>query len=68
MENIVDGCAAQDSFIKRFNDLLVFLYRDGYQTSEGSAVILIDNDVLRNIDQPACKITGVGCLEGGIGP
>ena len=63
----MDGNASEDSFAERSHDFVVLLDLGAYEAAESSAVFLADDDVVGNIDKTTCQITGVGCLQGGVG-
>ena len=46
---------------------LVVLYLSALKSAQCAAVLLVDYDIMCHIDKTAGKITGVGCLKGGIG-
>ena len=67
MDHVVERHAAQDAVVERLHDVVVALDGRSRQTAQRAAILLVDDDVLRHIDQTARQVTGVGRLQGGIG-
>ena len=67
IDAIVEKISAHKTVGKRLYGLLAFLYLVNEQTLVGMAIILTDDNVLRDIDKSSCKITRVGCTKSGIG-
>ena len=64
---IVNRHTTQDSLAQRGYYLFVVLNFGANQTTQGSAVLLVNNHVVGYVDQTTGQVTGIGCLQGGIG-
>ena len=67
MCNVVDGNTAQDAFRKGRDDFITVLERGADKAAERSAVLFVDDDIVRNIDKTAGEVSGVGGFQGGVG-
>ena len=65
--DVVDADAAEDALAEGSDDFIVLLYGGADEAAEGSAVFLVDDDVVSDVDETAGEVTGVGGLQGGIG-
>src|SRR5699024_9823022 len=61
------GEAAVDADRKRLHLLALLIDGGGPYALGGAAVVLADDDVLRDIDQAAGQVTGVRGTQGGVG-
>ena len=61
------GYTAEYELIQRHDHITAFDNRLHNQSALGAAVVIDHDQVLRNVDQPARKITRVGGFQGGIG-
>ena len=64
---LLERDAANDAVAKGLDDLAGFDDRGDVDAFDGAAVVVRDDDILRNVDQTAGKVTRVGGLECGIG-
>ncbi len=55
--------AANQPLMQRFNDFAAFLNIVNFKSICCATVILTDNNILRNIDQAACQISGIRCTQ-----
>ena len=67
MNHIVQSRAAQDAIVERLHHVVVALDGRSRQAAERTAVLLVDDHVLCDVNQTACQITGVSRLQCGIG-
>ena len=58
--------SAHKSLVKWLNDLVAVLDLEYLDTLGSSAVVLTDDNVLRNVNETTGKVTGVGSMESGI--
>ena len=63
----VEGVAPHDALAQGLDDLLAVLYGRMDGAVDRAAVVLVDDDVLRDVDEPPREVAGVGRLEGRIG-
>ena len=63
MDDVVYRNTTQDTLVEGSNYILVVLQLGANQTTQGAAVLLVDNHVVRDIDQTTRQITGVGRLQ-----
>ena len=59
--------AAKDALAERYHNLVVLLDFLTYQTTQGAAVLLMDNDIVGHIHKTTGQITCIGSLKRGIG-
>ena len=67
MDNIVNRDTTQNALIKRRDNLVAILQGGAYQTTQRATVLLVDDDIVRDVDETTCQVTGVGRLHGGVG-
>ena len=67
VEDIVYGGTSENSLSERLYDLVLVLDGSCHKTAQCSAILLIDDDIMRNIHKTSGEVTCVGSLEGGIG-
>ena len=67
MDHVVESRAAEDAVVERLHDVVVALDGRSRQAAQRAAVLLVDDDVLRHVDQTARQVTGIGRLQGRIG-
>ena len=68
VENIVNRYTTEDTESQRSDRVTVSIFDSACgQTTEGTTVFLIDDHVVRYIDQTTGQITGIGSLQSGIG-
>ena len=67
MYDIVHGHAAKNALAERGDDFVAVLQSGTYQSAEGAAVFLVDDHIVRHIDESTGEVTGVGRLQGGVG-
>ena len=67
VDDVVKRRTAQNAVVERLYHVVVALDGRSRQTTQRTAVLLVDNHVLSHVDQTARQITGVGRLQGGIG-
>ena len=63
----IEGVASHDALAESLDDLLAVLYGSMDRAVYGAAVVLVDDDVLRYVDEAPREVSGIGRLEGGIG-
>ncbi len=63
----IKGVPADDTLPERFDNFLAFLYRRVIAAVDGSAIILVDDDILGYVDEPSREVTRIGGLESRIG-
>ena len=66
VNDVVHGDASEDALVKRGDDVFVVLQLGADETAQGAAVFFIDDDVVRDVDESAGEVSGVGRLEGGV--
>src|SRR5690606_10534074 len=64
--DVVERHAAQDALAERLDDLTALDERADVQAVHGAAVVLVDDGVLRHVDETAGEVTGVRGLERGV--
>ena len=67
IDDVVDHHAAEDAVAERLDDLLAVLERLRIHSHDRAAVVLGDDDVLRDVDEAAGQVAGVGGLQRGVG-
>ena len=67
MQNALKRIAADDSVFQRLDYIVAVFYRGIFDTVYRAAVFFVYNDVLRNVDQAAGKVTGVCGFKRGVG-
>ncbi len=67
IEHLLERHAADDTVAQRLDDLARFDDRLDVDAVERAAVVLGDDDVLGDVDEPAGQVAGVGRLESGVG-
>ena len=67
MDHVVQGDTAQNTIVEGLHDVIVALDGRSSQAAERTAVLLVDDHVLCDVNQTARQITGVGRLQCGIG-
>src|SRR6185503_1346835 len=65
--HVLGGGAAEDAVTERLDDVTTLDERGGFDVLHGPAVVLADDDVLGDVDEPARQIAGVGRLQRGVG-
>src|SRR5262245_453367 len=65
--DVLGGDAAEDAVAQRLDDVTALDQRRGVDVFHGAAVVLADDDVLRDVDQPPRQVAGVGRLQCGVG-
>ena len=65
--DLLERHAADDAVTQRLDDLAGFHDALHVDAVDGSAIVLADDDVLRDVDQAASEVAGVRGLESGIG-
>jgi hypothetical protein len=65
--DVVQRVAADNTFLKRGDNVGAIHQRLDPDTTQGAAVDLFDDDVLRHVHQTAGEVPGVGGLERRIG-
>ena len=58
---------ADDALGQRLDDVLAFLQRADLEAQDRAAILLGDRHVLRDVDETAREVAGVGRLERGVG-
>src|SRR5690606_4400312 len=66
LEHVACNDTTQDSLTQRLNNIATFDMRRHVQALLGAAVGLGHNQILRNVNQTASQVTGVGGLQCGI--
>src|SRR5699024_6602152 len=61
--NIVEGNAPKDAPIQAFNDVLMIFKGFHFNAPEGTTVLFLNNNILRNINKTAGKIPGIRCFK-----
>ena len=64
---VTDKVAADQTLVHLFDDLLARLDIKDLQTFVGMAVVVADDNLLRDVDQTTGQVTGVGGTQRGIG-
>ena len=64
--NLVYGCPSEDSVVEGFYNFVLVLDFCSHKTSEGSAVFLSYDNIVRNVHEPSGQVTSVSCLHSGI--
>ena len=64
---ILDEVSAHKALGQRLDNVLAFLDVIDLDTDLGAAVVLTDDNILRNVDQTTGQITRVGGTKGGVG-
>ena len=67
MDHVVQGRTAENAVVEGLHDVVVALDGRSRQAAERTAVLFVDNHVLRNVHQTTGQITCVGGLKRGIG-
>ena len=67
VDHVVERRAAQNAVVERLHHVVVALDGRSRQTAQRAAILLVDDDVLRHVDQTARQITGVGRFQRRIG-
>ena len=67
IDDIMDADTTEDTIVERADDLVTILKGGADKTTKGAAVLLGDDDVVRDIHQTTCQVTCVGRLQSGIG-
>ena len=65
--DILRGDVADDALGQRLDDVLAFLQRADLEAHDRAAILLGDRHVLRDVDEAAREVTGVGRLERRVG-
>ena len=66
INDILKNRSPQNSLTQRLNDFASFNEGNRIDPLQSSAIIFLNNHVLRNIDQSTRQVTGVRCFERGI--
>ena len=67
MDDVVHGNAAKDALTQRGDNLVAVFEGSADQSAQCAAVFFGDDDVVRDVDETAGQVTGVGRLQGGVG-
>ena len=67
VDHVVERRAAQNTVVEGLHHVVVALDGRSRQTAQRAAILLVDDDVLRHVDQTARQITGVGRFQRRIG-
>ena len=67
MDDVVNRYTSEDTLLEGSNHLVVVLELGADKTTQSSAILLANDDVVSNVDQTTGEVTGIGRLEGGIG-
>ena len=67
MNDVVHGNTAEDALTQRGDDLIAVFEGGANEPAQCAAVFLGDDDVVRDVDETARQVTGVGRLQGGVG-
>ncbi len=67
INNVINGESAEQSCLKRLDFLVTLTDFGNPNACRCTAVIISDNNVLRNIDKSSCQVTGVCRTESRIG-
>ena len=63
MSNIADNISSEQTVAERLNNVVALHDIGDPHSLSRSAVLLADDNVLRNVDQTPREVTGVGCLK-----
>ena len=63
VDDVLERVVSGDPVGKALDDLVTVLDGGPDDTVDGSAVLLVDDDVLRDVDQSSGEISGLCCLE-----
>src|SRR3989441_2148912 len=67
IHHFLECYAANDALAQRLDDVFAFLQRRHLEAEDRAAVFFGDRHVLRDVNEPARQIAGVGRLERGVG-
>ena len=67
VDNVVNRDTTQDTLVEGSDHLLVVLQLRTYQTTQRTAILLVDDHVVRNVDKTTGQISRVGSLQRRIG-
>ena len=67
IDDVVENDAAEDAVAERLDDFAGLFELGHADAVERAAVVLADDGVLRDVDETAREVTGVGRLERGVG-
>ena len=56
----------EDTLIERRDDFIAILQGGADKTAQSTAVLLGNDDVVRDVDKTTSEVTGVSCLQSGI--
>ena len=65
--DVVHGNATEDALGEGADDFVAVLECGADEATEGAAVFFVDDDIVRNVDETAGEVSGVGGLQGRIG-
>ena len=57
----------QDTLIKACNSLITILQGTTLKTTERTTILLIDNNIMRNVNETTCQVSSIGSLHSRIG-
>ena len=66
INSVMEQISALKTFCERFKNVVAVLNIEYGKAFFGAAVVLTDDNILRNIDQTAGKITRVSCTQSSI--
>ena len=67
INNIMHRNTSEDTFGKRLLHIFAFFQCAGNNTADRSAIFFLDDCVLRNVHKAACQVSGIRCLQSGVG-
>ena len=67
INHIVNGNTSEDTLRETANDLIAILQGGADKAAQRTAVLLVDNHVVRDVNETTSQVTGVSRLHGGVG-
>ena len=67
MDYVVYRNTAKDTFVERRYYLISILQGRADEPAQRTAILLGDNDIMRNVNETTGQVTGIGCLHRGVG-
>ena len=67
MDDVVYRNTAEDAFVERRYNLVAVFKGGTNQSAQRSAVFLVDNHVVRHVNQTACEVSCIGRFHGRVG-
>ncbi len=67
MNDIVNADTTEDALVERRDGLVAILQGGADQATQRATVFLVDDDVVRDVNETTRQVTGVGRLHGGVG-